>query len=226
MWEDIFARKYMYEKLTKCPNCTWCLPENASIFHDIYPKNIFPKFVEGGGHVPPAPSPTPMSNVAYRRRGGRYTAHLVDGRAVISTRRLPLDDQSSSTGANLRVWSRRSDQLNVNCIWPTICQRKLPARGWPPPSPFFPSVRAAVINDVRRRWWSSCSSANISNQTVIIIRLATPRIRRSQRIYFAFTLPTFQKSHASTKCRRSLRLSFHSIRGRWKCRTCKGKAEN
>jgi len=25
--EDIFARKYMYEKLTKCPNFTWYLPE-------------------------------------------------------------------------------------------------------------------------------------------------------------------------------------------------------
>jgi len=33
--QDIFARKYMHEKLTKCPNFTWSLPE----------KYIFPDFL-------------------------------------------------------------------------------------------------------------------------------------------------------------------------------------
>jgi len=34
----------MYEKLTKCQNFTWYLPENAQILHDKCPKDIF-----GGG---------------------------------------------------------------------------------------------------------------------------------------------------------------------------------
>jgi len=28
---DIFARKYMHEKLTKCPSFTWYLPKNNKI---------------------------------------------------------------------------------------------------------------------------------------------------------------------------------------------------
>jgi len=51
--EDIFARKYMHEKLIKWPNFTW-----------FCPKNISPScFLEGGQlHCPPSPppSPTPM----------------------------------------------------------------------------------------------------------------------------------------------------------------------
>ena len=36
----------------KWPNFTWYLPENARIFHDVCPKNNFPFFFWGGGHVP------------------------------------------------------------------------------------------------------------------------------------------------------------------------------
>jgi len=49
--QDIFARKYMYEKLTICPNFTWYLPE----------KYYFPIFLGGRvcgwgwGQMPPAP---------------------------------------------------------------------------------------------------------------------------------------------------------------------------
>jgi len=41
--QDIFARKYMHEKLTKWPIFIWWLPEK-----------YFPRF-GGGGHVPPLP---------------------------------------------------------------------------------------------------------------------------------------------------------------------------
>jgi len=80
----------MYEKLTKCPDFTWFLPEklskypnvmifarknnkipewilhelcpkNARILHNNCPKNIFPDFFLGGGLVPfPPPYPTAM----------------------------------------------------------------------------------------------------------------------------------------------------------------------
>jgi len=79
-----FCPRNMYEKLTKCPNFTWFLPEklskypnfydicpknepNSRILHDFCPKNarilhnncpkkIFSRFFFGGGrHVPPAP---------------------------------------------------------------------------------------------------------------------------------------------------------------------------
>ena len=45
--QGIFARKYMYEKLPKCPNFTWHLPENARILRDNCRKNIFLEFWEG-----------------------------------------------------------------------------------------------------------------------------------------------------------------------------------
>ena len=75
--QDIFARKNMYEKLTKCSNFTWFLREklakyptfydicrkvnkipefymlfarkNGKILHNNCPKNIFPDFFRGGG---------------------------------------------------------------------------------------------------------------------------------------------------------------------------------
>jgi len=67
-----FCPKNMYEKITKCPNFTWFLPEklseypkfydicpkNAHIFHNNCPKNIFPNF-RGGGHM------SPLSPVSY-----------------------------------------------------------------------------------------------------------------------------------------------------------------
>jgi len=74
--KDIFARKYMHEKLTKCPKFTWYLPEKFTKFPNFtwympeknnkmpefyvfWPKNIFPEF---WGQEPPSslPSPTPM----------------------------------------------------------------------------------------------------------------------------------------------------------------------
>ena len=55
----MFARKYMYEKLTKCPNFTWYFPENGRILRDICPKIIF--FNENLGiYDERAPSHTPM----------------------------------------------------------------------------------------------------------------------------------------------------------------------
>jgi len=68
----IFARKYMYEKLTNCPNFTWHLPEKwhkvpefymifaqkCQNFHDICLKNIFfPKLRE---RAPPVPCLLPL----------------------------------------------------------------------------------------------------------------------------------------------------------------------
>jgi len=57
--QDIFARKYMHEKLTKCPNFTWYMPEkkfkNVRILHDFCQK-IFSRFFLGGrGQLPPCP---------------------------------------------------------------------------------------------------------------------------------------------------------------------------
>ena len=34
--QDIFARKYMHEKLTKCPNFTWYLPEKNNKMPEFY----------------------------------------------------------------------------------------------------------------------------------------------------------------------------------------------
>ena len=43
---------FLPEKLTKFPNFTWFLPENARIFHKNWPKIFFPRFFFGGrGHV-------------------------------------------------------------------------------------------------------------------------------------------------------------------------------
>jgi len=63
--QDIFDRKYTYEKLTKCPNFTWYCPKNKKIpeFYMIFarkcpnfswhlPERYFPDFL-GGRHVPP-----------------------------------------------------------------------------------------------------------------------------------------------------------------------------
>jgi len=55
-WQDIVARKYMYEKLTKCPNFT--LPKKLKksgtrILHDICPKNTFSQI--SGANSPPWP---------------------------------------------------------------------------------------------------------------------------------------------------------------------------
>ena len=59
--QDIFARKLCTKKLTKFPNFTWYLPENAGILRDNYPKinYIFENFI-GEGHVGCPPYPTPM----------------------------------------------------------------------------------------------------------------------------------------------------------------------
>ena len=54
---DIFAQKYMYEKLTKCRNFTCYLPEYAQILHDNCPppkKNIFSRILRVMCH--PCPS--------------------------------------------------------------------------------------------------------------------------------------------------------------------------
>jgi len=88
----IFCPKNMYEKLTKCPNFrwvlpdklskypnfmifvrkitkfskfTWFLPENARILHNNCPENIFPEFRRGGGHVPSALCAPPLPPVSY-----------------------------------------------------------------------------------------------------------------------------------------------------------------
>jgi len=51
-----FCPKNMYEKLTKFPNFTRFLPENARILHNNWPKKIFPDFFFGGGaRALPAP---------------------------------------------------------------------------------------------------------------------------------------------------------------------------
>ena len=65
--QDIFARKYKYEKLTKCPNFTWYLPENVHVLHDDCPKSIPDFFSLGGGRNVPSlpPSPTPMTSRLY-----------------------------------------------------------------------------------------------------------------------------------------------------------------
>ena len=59
---DIFAWKYMHEKLTKCPNFTWYVPENwakNNKIHKFYvilsPKIFFSKVF--GGKCPPPFSP-------------------------------------------------------------------------------------------------------------------------------------------------------------------------
>ena len=74
--QDIFARKYMHEKLTKCPNFTWYLPEkltkfsnftgympeknnNMPEFYMILPEKYFSRILEGSCPTDP-PSPTPM----------------------------------------------------------------------------------------------------------------------------------------------------------------------
>ena len=51
--QDIFARKYMYGKLTKFPNFSWRLPKN------IFPDLFISFFFGGGGYVPPV-SYTPL----------------------------------------------------------------------------------------------------------------------------------------------------------------------
>jgi len=80
--QDIFARKYMHEKLTKCPNFTWYLPEKLtkkitfnkmSEFYMIFARKIFfPNFFFGGGQQPLRPSsptsPTSMTAIMIDNR--------------------------------------------------------------------------------------------------------------------------------------------------------------
>jgi len=54
--QDIFAGRYMYEKLTKCPIFTWLLPET-----------YFPKFLEKDECAPCPLSRMPMSTPAVSR---------------------------------------------------------------------------------------------------------------------------------------------------------------
>jgi len=79
--QDIFARKYMHEKLTKCPNFTWYLPEKLTKFLNFtwyMPENInkmpkfymifarkifFPNFGRQVPFLPLPPSPTPMQQM-------------------------------------------------------------------------------------------------------------------------------------------------------------------
>ena len=48
-----FCPQNMYEKLTKCPNFTWFLSENARILHNNCRKKIFFPISLGWGDVPP-----------------------------------------------------------------------------------------------------------------------------------------------------------------------------
>ena len=96
-----FCPKNMYEKLTKCPNFTWLLPEKLSkypnfmifaqkinkilefytifarILHNNCPKNIFPEF---WGYVPPLlPSPTESYSYAYMRAAFPWLHQIQNG---------------------------------------------------------------------------------------------------------------------------------------------------
>ena len=57
--QDIFARKYMHEKLTKCTNFTWYMPEKltkCSNFTWFLTEKYFPNFFFwGGGNCPSLP---------------------------------------------------------------------------------------------------------------------------------------------------------------------------
>jgi len=76
-WKDIFARKYMYEKLTKFRNFTWYLAENARIlyicpnipgFYMIFTRKIFSWIFCGEGQITSLPqcppSPTHMEGMS------------------------------------------------------------------------------------------------------------------------------------------------------------------
>jgi len=54
--QDVFASKYIYEKLTKCPNFTWYFPEN-----------YFPRFFVGGAR---AWCPLPLPHLLCLWKGG------------------------------------------------------------------------------------------------------------------------------------------------------------
>jgi len=91
-----FARKYMYEKLTKCPNFTWYLPENTGIYHDICRKNISPE-IWGRGTWPPAPSPSSTSMTGLRA----YRTHV----RVNITQFSETDILQTSTAHPRRFWA-------------------------------------------------------------------------------------------------------------------------
>jgi len=56
---------HLPEKMTKFPNFTWFLPENAGILHNNCPKNIFPESL--GGTCPPSPKPMYMMHGLLQR---------------------------------------------------------------------------------------------------------------------------------------------------------------
>jgi len=72
-------QKYMYEKLAKCPNYTWYLPENARISHDICPQKIFSWFFggsEGWDKYPLSSDPLRLLRLWLSVFSQPFTSHL------------------------------------------------------------------------------------------------------------------------------------------------------